>query len=417
MSGTSLVGRRVCRLDPPAEPPSELEKAYEERGGVGLPDASIPFHVIGRDLRTHHFLPAVLAVLLAASTATFARTAQTRFWFTPDLAPYRTLIELYREGSTEEAVEGVLAFDAEVVHRIADTLRNSDMTETGTDQNPALGERLSRAAAMLHVDAADELWSNGLGQAAMSQIEVGMRWADLAARNPEPEGAFRRRWYLGVALLVFERGGWHAALSFVDRACDSLPDDVPLLTTAAWLNEQVALAPVDLGNSGERGLREAQGDKRDSLLAAARRARAAVTVTPDATEAALRLARAHMLLEETDVARGLLLGLVDRTDVPTPHAYLARLMLGRLYAQAAEPERAERLFREASALIPQGQAARMALSRLLESAGDRSGAAVALEPILTVAQDDGFIEPWVDYLLGVSNGPDLRGALRDEVRQ
>ena len=98
MSGTSLVGRRVCRLDPPAEPPSELEKAYEERGGVGLPDASIPFHVIGRDLRTHHFLPAVLAVLLAASTATFARTAQTRFWFTPDLAPYRTLIELYREG-------------------------------------------------------------------------------------------------------------------------------------------------------------------------------------------------------------------------------------------------------------------------------------------------------------------------------
>ena len=142
-----------------------------------------------------------------------------------------------------------------------------------------------------------------------------------------------------------------------------------------------------------------------------------MTVTPDATEAALRLARAHMLLEETDVARGLLLGLVDRTDVPTPHAYLARLMLGRLYAQAAEPERAERLFREASALIPQGQAARMALSRLLESAGDRSGAAVALEPILTVAQDDGFIDPWVDYLLGVSNGPDLRGALRDEVRQ
>ena len=123
------------------------------------------------------------------------------------------------------------------------------MTETGTDQNPALGERLSRAAAMLHVDAADELWSNGLGQAAMSQIEVGMRWADLAARNPEPEGAFRRRWYLGVALLVFERGGWHAALSFVDRACDSLPDDVPLLTTAAWLNEQVALAP---GRPGEQ---------------------------------------------------------------------------------------------------------------------------------------------------------------------
>ncbi len=396
--------------------PYEIQSAPSHLGVVGLPDASIPFHVIGQGLRIHLVLSAVLAVLLAASTATFARTAQVMFWFTPDLAPYRTLVELYREGRAEAAVEGVLAFDAEVVHRIADTLWMY-MTETGTDGNPALGERLSRAAAMLHVDAADELWSNGLGQAAMSQIEVAIRWADLAARNPEPEGTFRRRWYLGVALLVFERGGWRAALTFVDRACDSLPDDVPLLTTAAWLNEQVALAPVNLGNTGERGLREAQGFKRDGLLAAAHRARAAVTVTPDATEAALRLARAHILLEETDVARGLLLGLVDRTDVPTPHAYLARLMLGRLYAQAAEPERAERRFREASALIPQGQAARMALGGLLDSVGDRRGAAVALEPILTVAQDDGFIDPWVDYLLGVGNGPDLRRALRDEVRR
>ena len=69
------------------------------------------------------------------------------------------------------------------------------------------------------------------------------------------------------------------------------------------------------------------------------------------------------------------------------------------------------------ALIPQGQAARMALGGLLDSSGDRRGAAVALEPILTVAQGDGFIDPWVDYLLGVGNGPDLRGALRDEVRR
>ena len=359
----------------------------------------------------------MLAVLLAASTATFARTAQTGFWFTPDLAPYRTLVEQYREGRAEEAVEGVLAFDAGVVHRIAETLRNGDMAETGTDGNPALGERLARAAAMLHVDAADELWSDGLEQAAMSQVEVAMRWADVAARSPEPEGAFRRRWYLGAALLVFEHGGYRAALSFVDRALETLPDDVPLLTTAAWLNEQVALAPVNLGNAGMPGLREAQGVKRDGLLAAAHRARAAVTVAPDATEAALRLARAHILLEDTDLARGLLVGLVDRTDVPTPHAYLARLMLGRLYAQAAEPERAERLLREAGALIPQGQAAQMALGELLDSFGDRRGAAVALEPILTVAQDDGFIDPWVDYVLGAGNGPDLRGALRDEVRR
>ncbi len=100
--------------------PYEIQSAPSRLGVVGWPDASIPFHVIGQGLRIHRVLPAVLAVLLAASTATFARTAQTGFWFTPDLAPYRTLIELYREGRAEEAVEGVLAFDAKVVHQIVE---------------------------------------------------------------------------------------------------------------------------------------------------------------------------------------------------------------------------------------------------------------------------------------------------------
>jgi len=196
----------------------------------------------------------------------------------------------------------------------------------------------------------------------------------------------------------------------------ALPDDVPLLTTAAWLNEQGALAPVRLRDARVAGVRAAQGAKRDGLRAAARRARAALAVAPDATEAALRLARVRMLLEDVGSARELLLGLVGRTDLPTPHAYLARLMLGHLYAQAAEPERAERLFREASDLITEGQAARVALGQLLDTLGDRRGAAVVLEPILT-AKPGGLIDPWVDYLMGARNGPALRAALRAEVRR
>ncbi len=155
--------------------------------------------------------------------------------------------------------------------------------------------------------------------------------------------------------------------------------------------------------------------KRDGLRAAARRASAAVAVTADATEAALRLARARMLLEEVDTARALLLGLVGRTDLPTPHAYLARLMLGRSYV-AVEPERAERLFREAGDLLPEGQAARVALGQLLDTMGDRRGAAVVLN-LSSGVEPERFIDPWVDYLLGVGNGPGLAEALRDEVRQ
>ena len=93
----------------------------------------------------------------------------------------------------------------------------------------------------------------------------------------------------------------------------------------------------------------------------------------------------------------------------------ARLLLGQLYAQAADHDQAERLFREASDMISEGQSARVALAQLLNTRGDRRGTAVVLEPVLT-ADPGGFIDPWVDYLLGAGAGADLRDALRDEVR-
>ena len=363
-----------------------------------------------------HVLAWLLVAPLAAAAVPSARTLQTDFWFAADLAPYRAAVDAYREGREREAIDGVLAFEAEALHRIVDSVRDLDARAAGSDHAPALNERLFRAAAMLHVDAADGLWSSGQADGAMSQIEIAIRWADLGARVREPEGSFRRRWYLGVTLLVFERAGWREALRFVERACETLPDDVALLTSAAWLNEQVALAPVNLNDAGAAGVRDAQRGKRDGLQAAARRAGAALAVAADAFEAALRLARVRMLLEEAEAARTLLQGLVERPDLPPPQAYLARLLLGRLAAQGAEPERAERLFREAGDLMPEGEAARVALARLLDARGDRRGAAEVLESLLT-AEPGGFIDPWVDYRLGTGAGPDLRGALRAEVRR
>ena len=358
-----------------------------------------------------------MAALLVAVLSAYPRAGATQsdYWFTPLLSPYRVLVDVYREGRTAEAVDGVLALEAEALVQIADTVRDLDTRVTGTDRYPDPNERLFRAAAMLHVDAADALSSIGRERAATFQIELATRWADFGARSPEPDGSFRRRWYRGVGLLLFDRLGWRDALRFVDRACETVADDVPLLTIAAWLHEQVALAPASLARGGAAGLREAQGVKRRGLRAAVRRASAALAVSADATEAALRLARVRMLLGEAGAARAVLLGLVGRTDVPTPHAYLARLMLGQLYV-AAEPGRAERLFREAGDLLPEGQAARVALGQLLDTQGNRRGAAAVLGLSAGVEQD-AFIDPWVDYLLGVGNGPGQVEALRDEVGQ
>ena len=94
-------------------------------------------------------LPCVLAVLFIASDdRQRAGTVQTDFWFTRALSPYRTLVDAYREGRVEEAIDGVRGFEAEDIHQIVDTMRDQDTRATGTDRDPALNERLFRAPAV-----------------------------------------------------------------------------------------------------------------------------------------------------------------------------------------------------------------------------------------------------------------------------
>ena len=271
-----LLGAALARREPvPLQPPRRFPRG---RGAVRFAVVQSTVEsarTVPKTLRNRAFC--VVAVFLVAVVGAYprARTAQSDYWFTPDLSPYRALVDAYREGRTAEAIDGVLAFEVEALVQIADAVRDLDTRVTGTDRYPDPNERVFRAAAMLHVDTADALWSIGREMAATFQIELATRWMDFAA-----EGSFRRRWYLGVGLLVFDRLGWRAALTFVDQACQAVPDDVPLLTTAAWLHEQVALAPASLESAGRAGLRAAQGVKRNGLSAAARRATCSGTWVP-----------------------------------------------------------------------------------------------------------------------------------------
>ena len=367
----------------------------------------------GVALRFPSLLPVVAAVVASAAPVP---AGQSDYWFTDELAPYRELVGEYRDGDAVAAMAGVRAMAPSAVHALLDRVREPDTRLTGTDAEPALNERLFRTAAMLHLDVAGRLRSRGLHRDAEEQVELAIRWVNLNARDPEPLGSFRRRWFLGAALLAFEHGGWQDGVTFTDLACELLPDDVALLTAAAWFNEGLALAPVDATELERGGLRRLQERKRGRLLAAARRAGAALRVAPAASEAALRLARVRMLLGQGESVRERLTGLADREGVPRAHAYLGRLLLARLDLEAGEQAEAEARFRDAIALYPHGQAARVALGRLLEQQGDRRGAAAVLEPVLR--GDAGVaIDPWVDYLLGLGNGPALREALRREVRR
>jgi tetratricopeptide (TPR) repeat protein len=380
-------------------------------------------------------LLALTALLVGVAPA--PASAQSDFWFTDELQSYRLLVETYRLGQVREAIAGVLAFDPDVtrVHGLIDRVRPTDARLTGTDTAPDINELLFRAAAMLHLDVADRVWSRGLEEAASDWLEVAVRWTELGARAPEPAGSFRRRWYLGGTLLAFERGGWSDGVTFSEVALERVPDDVSLLTAAAWLHEGLALTPVSLDDGGASQLDRIQEAKRATLSTSARRAEAALALSPDASEAALRVARVSALLGRAESARDVLTRLVNRADLGIDHAYLARLLLGDLNIQAAEPDAAERRFREAVDLIPDGQAARMALARLLDTQGDRRGAARILQPAVGTASTrsrisaanpstgqprqviTGLPDPWVGYVMGAGDGPGLRQALRVEIRQ
>ncbi len=352
-----------------------------------------------------------LLLVLVASPA----WAQSDFWFSDELVPYRALVDAYREGDHRGAVDDVLSLESEVVHGLIGRVRDPDRRLTGTDKRPALAEQLFRSAAMLHLDAAETIWLRGRERAANAQIEVAVRWIEQTAREPEPTESFRRRWYRAVTLLTFERGGWQGGVAFAEVALERLASDVELLTLSAWLYEGLALAPIVLDGTGDGALPGLQQRKQSRLLTAARRAGAAWRLSPEAVEAGLRLARVRMLLGRGDSVTSLLEELIVRDDVGVEQAYLGRLLLAEVHDGAGDVETAERLLWDALDLLPDGQSARVALARLFDRRGARRQAAAVLEPFLGASPTRGLPDPWVDYRLGVGAGPELRAELRVEV--
>jgi hypothetical protein len=121
---------------------------------------------------------------------------------------------------------------------------------------------------MLHTDAIDALWSSDRSL-ALRHLTMARHWADFTATyltESDQGEPFRRRWYLAAGLLLAERGarngGVEQALDHLDAACALFPDDVPLATAAAWLDERAALAPVDRSAFDQVGLARDPWDPR-----------------------------------------------------------------------------------------------------------------------------------------------------------
>ena len=88
------------------------------------------------------------------------------------------MVDAYREGSTTEAADSVLALDAAIyqgVHRALSLIEKGLRGKSGAEPS------ILRAASMLHLDAALRCWAAAKDEDARSQLDLARRIVDLSA--------------------------------------------------------------------------------------------------------------------------------------------------------------------------------------------------------------------------------------------
>lgn len=403
----------------------------------------MPPRSIGRDCqrstsaRAVRVVPVVLALLTLSSGVSVRAQVPQQF----AASPYGRAIAAYRTGDTEGGVAQLLMLGDEGLRFRWET-RTKVRSPAVYDPEPLelrAGRQAgdptidqARAGAMLHTDAIDALWSSDRSL-ALRHLTMARHWADFTATyltESDQGEPFRRRWYLASGLLLAERGvrngGVEQALDHLDTACALFPDDVPLATAAAWLDERAALAPVDRSAFDQVGLARDPWDpranptrERDRLLErAADRLVAALEATPSAVAPSLRLGRIESLRGHATESIERLTALVGRRDLDPDATYLAHLFLARALTERGELSEAQEHYRQAIQQVPRAQSAVLGLARLVGSTGDARGARDVLAPSLDPTTEGGTADPWIDYLVGyLDRASAVRTALRVAVQR
>jgi tetratricopeptide (TPR) repeat protein len=344
-------------------------------------------------------------MILAASLVALLAAARPQPEPDDAAAVYHEVVAAFRGGQVDSSLERLLDLDQDAVWRLVHRLAE----QGGTGVGLVLDAEFFGAAAILHTDAAVRGWDDDHESEGWAHLALARLLADAAEPEDAGPGSFRRRWYAAASLLVAGHAAPLRGLEYFESAVEAVPRDAPLLTAAGWFAERLSEGAAPSGSSH----REVQVVRRRHQRSAERYLARALDVDPRAEEAALRLARVETLMGRDVRAGGRLTALLARDTLAPFTAYLARLFLGGIRARAGDARDAGRLYREAIALDPVAQSARVALAQLLYSAGDSTAAAEVVEPLASRAADRGGNDPWSDYQLAY---PAVGGLLLDDLR-
>jgi VWFA-related protein len=219
----------------------------------------------------------------------------------------------------------------------------------------------------------------------------------LAAHRPLVRGPFGpeayEKYWLWAAIVVLEGANQgDLARTFIDDGLKTFPNEPRFLLARAFVTDQKRALDTLVSPKGD--LSPAASAHVDVVGAMYDEAAAA----PEASaEARLRKSWLLQRAGKRDQALAMLDGLGDLSQ-DTLLAHLRHLLRGRVLDSLGRNEEAVQAYREALALAPDAQSARVGLMAALQRMGDHAGARVVAEAIQNTVTDT--IDPWWRYWQG-----------------
>lgn len=356
------------------------------------------------------------------------------------LTDYLKLVEAYRDGDRESAVEAIAGWESDDLLAVQKELPNrlrpywdglqvfvpeeqiTTLDQAREASKPTPLQWLA-TAMMLHTEAA----RRARGDTIEGQLDFARRLSDLGEQMekagqrvsyllPESEVRlqFKARWHVlaGTILLGSERVA--RAAEHFDIALGLRPADPVVLLAAGSLHERYAarLAVQRSGPAQDDG--PVGGPGRDEHLQRARDLYArSLDADPALGEARLRYARVLSFLGDHDRAAAEASRVFGFPLTPNVE-YLARMVAGSVEQARGQAEEARANYLSARRLCGGCQSAMLALSAIRLDAGDRTGARTLVDAFVRRSRPDASNDPWWTYHRGQWHQVD---AMLADVRQ
>ncbi len=241
------------------------------------------------------------------------------------------------------------------------------------------------------------LFESELPQTRLAAQALLQRFARLVRHPLAPDG-FELYWHFAAITLAEGSLRPREVEPIVTRALERFPAEPRFVLSRAIVSDQAAIAlrSVSMSRADGRGRMNQDGSADPETVIS--RYRAAAELPAVAAEARVRLAWLLCRLDRNEEALDLLAAAGAEPIQDEAIRYLHALVLGNTLVALERQDEAAAAFREALAVLPAAQSARVALMNVLLVQGDREAAAALAEDVQS--EQSSAIDPWWMYWQG-----------------